>query len=187
VDIHGWHHAGNWYGWFLGGIISGAEGASPTIYFACPFLTTRPLVASNIGIQAGNNDGVSHNIRLAIYSNTSASVLYPKALLFDSGNIGVAPSGGAVAPRSAVCGTALPPTLYWLVLAADDANIDFQSVDIPAPNTFIYGLLGATSLSNTLQGGWTVPVAGFGAFLAAFPDIGGATPTQGCPFVMLQI
>jgi hypothetical protein len=178
-DIHAWHDTQKWYAWFLASIVTTPSSPVGNVV-TIPFLATTPFAADQIGIGIVNNDAVSHNARLAIYKNTSANNLYPKELLFDSGNLTVTPSGVFQDITANINLTLLG--LYWLALQVDDVNLIARYVawDGTIGN---YPLLGRDGPSG---GGWLawLKAQAYGAFSDPFP--GGASRVNGGPWIHLH-
>lgn len=129
---------------------------------AVPFVVTRGGTIDRFAINITSAAGSAANVRAGLYTSTSATNLYPDALLVDSGAIDVF-TGGNVVVTATVNQALTANTLYWIAFQGQNG----QACTISAhASGALRPVLGNTSALSTVFGvGWTVARA-----IAALPS-----------------
>lgn len=126
------------------------------LIYAYPFIMVRTGVLSVLGVRVSNITGVAGDIvRLAVYSNLSNTIMFPDALLYDSGDI------AAVGPDSdKICAPGLDleaDHLYWVCVMAHYTSPTGMIIRC-APGTQAWPILGDISGNGGI--GYTTPFTG---------------------------
>ena len=145
------------------GLGTRALSTANTIYamqHICTRTATIDRIAISTSVASANN---AQNCRLGIYQATSATNIYPNALVLDAGTVNLSTAAGALAITVNQQLTA--NTLYWFVLTTSTTDATIRTVS----PTHMALLLGYTSALG-VTGGHQISVASaFGALPGTYP------------------
>lgn len=135
--------------------------------YAVPYISTRGGTLDRIAINVTTPSGTStQNCRLGIYAATSATNVYPSALLIDAGTVNLATSGANTLTINQVLAA---NTLYWLVLLTSVTDATISSTANVAP------VLGNPSTLTAAANTYIAVAQAFGALPGTFTA--GGVPT----------
>lgn len=182
-DPEGIRHVGTtpfeiWYPavmWDEQASLTGVAISSGTLY-AMPWVSPRGGTLDRIAFENTVTNGGA--VRLGIYAATSATNIYPGALVLESEFAAVMGSTGAHA--NTISTVLTPSTLYWVVLLGSTTpTLRF------VPSTGIRNVLGLPSTLGATARSALSPAQTYGALPSTFPA--GATPqTIGVPLVAVR-
>lgn len=155
----------------VGGTANTAQTCTADTIYAFPFVAPkRASVLDKLAIHVTTAEAAT-SCRIAIYANTSSTVLAPLTLLGESGLITLAATG--VVPSSSLALSLTPGALYWCAFKHNSATARwyaYAAADMPGfaydATTFIRAAIGWGGVGHTTATAYPASFPAGGAFIA---------------------